>query len=297
MDRDSGIAATRDHEIVSAINRRTGAGLRVVGRAPHGRLGGAIYAEWPDGRPAVVTRFLGPLAEAERTAEVLAYARAHGLPVARHDRVVDLDDGVMFVQERLPSAPPRRLTPARMDSIVEINDRFAGALAGRPDPPVRLLCPDCDNDPCPRHEVLATHSARSRHVLDEILGIGRRGSREMVGDDLVHVDLTAANVLFDKNDRATGVVDWNLGAGRGDRLFALVQTRIDREWFVRSADADPVETAAAAHLDGILTDRIAPATLRLYWAHWMLRQLTWVVRSAPTDVVGWHLDLTESRLA
>lgn len=293
---DSKSPTTRDHEIVSAINRRTGAGLRIIGRALHGRLGGAIYAEWPDGRQAVVTRFVGSLAEAKCTADVLAHVRDRGLPVPRHDLVVDLNDDVMFVQERLPSAPPRRLTPGRVDAMVEINDRFAGALAARPGPPVRLLCLDCGSDPCPRHEVLATHSPRSRRVLEEILRIGRREPREMVGDDLVHVDLTAANVLFDENDRATGVVDWNLGASRGDRLFALVQTRIDREWFIQSPDADPVENAAAARLDEILVDRIAPATLRMYWAHWMLRQLCWAVRSAPPNVVDWHLDMTESRL-
>ena len=118
----------------------------------------------------------------------------------------------------------------------------------------------------------------------------------MVGNDLVHVDLTAANVLFDENDRATGVVDWNFGAYRGDRLFALVQTRIDREYFVQSPDADPVEDAAAAHLDEILVDRIVPATLRRYWAHWMLHQLCWVVQSAPSEVVEWRLDMAESRL-
>ncbi|WP_345581597.1 phosphotransferase, partial [Nonomuraea rosea] len=260
------------------------------GRALHGRLGGAIYAEWPDGRQAVVTRFAGSLAEAKRTADVLAYVRDRGLPVPRHDLVVNLNDGVMFVQERLPSAPPRPLTPGRIDAMVEINDRFAGALAGRPGAPGRLLCPDCGSDPCPRHEVLATHSPRSRCVLKEILRIGRREPREMVGDDLVHVDLTAANVLFDENDRATGVVDWNLGASHGDRLFALIQTRIDREWFVQSPDADPMENAAAAHLDEILADRIAPATLRMYWAHWMLRQLCRAVGSAPSNVVDWHLD-------
>ncbi len=287
----------RDHEVVSAINRRTGAGLRVVGRAPHGQLGGAIYAEWPDGRPAVVTRFLGPLAEAERTAELLAYVRDRGLPVPRHDLVVELNDEVMFVQERLPSAPARRLTPGRVDALVEINDRFADVLAARPEVPVPPLYLARSGDPHPRHEALAAHSERGRAVLEEILRICRREPGDMVGNDLVHVDLSAANVLFDENDRATGVVDWNFGAYRGDRLFALVQTRLDREWFVRSPDADPVEDAAAARLDEVLLDRIAPATLRLYWALWLLHQLCWVVRSAPSAVVVWHLDLAESRLA
>lgn len=290
-------AVTRDHEVVSAVNRRTGAGLRVVGRASEGKLGGAIYVEWPDGRPAVVTRFLASLAEARRTAEVLAYVRDRGLPVPRHDLVVELDDGVVFVQERLPNAPPRRLSPARVDAMVEINDRFAGALAARPDVPVRLLGLRPGNGPSPRHEVLEAHSPRSSRVLDRMLRIGRQQPHDMVGDDLVHVDLTAANVLFDEHDRATAVVDWNLGAYRGDRLFALVKTRFDREWFVRSPDADPVENAAAAHLDTILADRISPAVLRLYWAEWMLRQLYWAIRSAPSDVVDWHLDMAESRLA
>ncbi|GAA4952314.1 hypothetical protein HD597_000282 [Nonomuraea thailandensis] len=126
---DSRSPTTRDHEIVSAINRRTGAGLRIVGRALQGRVGGAIYAEWPDGRQAVVTRFVGSLAEAKRTADALAYVRDRGLPVPRHDLVVDLDDEVMFVQERLRGAPPRRLTPGTIDAIVEINDRFVGCCA------------------------------------------------------------------------------------------------------------------------------------------------------------------------
>lgn len=294
---DSTLPAVRDHEVVSAINRRTGAGLRVAGRAPHGKLGGAIYAEWPDGRQAVVTRFVGPLAEANRTVEVLAYVRDRGLPVPRHDLVVDLNDGVAFVQERLPSAPPRRLTPARVDAMVEINDRFAGALTARPDvpaPPLRLAR---SGGQCPRHEILEAHSHRSRRVLAEIRRVGHAEPREMLGTDLVHVDLSAANVLFDENDRATAVVDWNLGAYRGDRLFALVQTRFDREWFVRSPDADPIENAAAARLDEILHDRIAPATLRMYWARWMLHHLAWAIRSASSEVIDWHLDMAESRLA
>jgi aminoglycoside phosphotransferase (APT) family kinase protein len=289
--------AARDQAVVAAINRRTGAGLTVVGRAPDGELGGAIYAEWPDGRPAVVTRFLASLAAARRTAEVLAYVHDRGLPVPRHHLVVDLADGVVFVQERLPGAPPRRLTAATVDAMVEINDRFAGALAARPDVPVRPLFLDRGGDPHPRHEVLAEHGPRSRRVLDEILRIGKREPHEMAGTDLVHVDLTAANVLFDENGTVTGVVDWNLGAYRGDRLFALVKTRFDREWFIRSPDADPVEDAAVAHLDEILADRIPPATLRMYWAHWMLYQLYWAIRSAPSEVVDWHLEMAESRLA
>ncbi|WP_155830330.1 phosphotransferase [Glycomyces tenuis] len=288
--------AVRDRRIVSEINRRTGAGLTMTGRSLFGRLGGAVYAEWPDGRPAVVTRFLGSLAEARRTAGVLAHVRDSGLPVPRHELVVQLDDGVFFVQERLPSASPQRLSPARMEAIVGINDRFADALAARPEVPAPPQCSPRGGGSDPRHEVLAGHGPRSRRVLEQIVRITERAPDGMVGADLVHVDLSGANVLFDESGAATGVVDWNLGAYRGDRLFALVQTRFDREWFVRSPDADPVETAAAFRLDEILAERIPPDTLRLYWAWWMLRQLARAIRTASPEAVDWHLDLAESRL-
>lgn len=268
----------------------------MTGRAPFGKLGGAIFAEWPDGRPAVVTRFLGSLIEANRTADILSHVRDQGLPVPRHELVVQLDDGVCFVQERLPSARPRPLTPARMEAIVEVNDRFAGALAARPEVPVPPQCRSRDGGPDARHETLADHSPRSRRVLEQIIRIAERAPDETAGTDLVHTDLSGANVLFDENGTATGVVDWNLGVYRGDRHFALVQTRFDREWFVRSPDADPVETAAARRLDDILAERIPPDTLRRYWAQWMLYHLDRAIRTAPPEAVDWHLDLAESRL-
>ena len=118
----------------------------------------------------------------------------------------------------------------------------------------------------------------------------------LAGQDLVHVDLSAANVLFDDEDRATAVVDWNLGVYRGDRRLALVQTRFDREWFVRRPDADDTEMAAARRLDDILHDRIAPATLRVYWAYWLRHHLPRAFRSGAPAVIDWQLELAESRL-
>jgi len=291
--RIMGSTREQDEVVVAAINGRASISLRVTGRARHGNLGGAIFAEWADGRPAVVTRFLGSLAEAERTAEVLSYARARGAPVPRHELVVDLGDRVMFVQERLPSMPDR-LTPARVEAIVEINDRFAGALADRPDVPVCPLYLDPGDDP--RYEILAKYSPRSRRIRDAIVEIADHKSPTAPDTDLLHVDLSAANVLFDENDAAVAVVDWNLGVCRGDRLFALVKTRFDREWFVRAPDADPVENAAATHLDEILAARISADVLRRYWAAWLLYQLHRALPGESTAVIDWHLDLAEARL-
>lgn len=112
---------------------------------------------------------------------------------------------------------------------------------------------------------------------------------------VVHIDLTTPNILFDATGGISGVVDWNLGAHRGDRHLALVKTRFELEWGLHSPTAVE-EVAAAAHLDEILRQRVAPETLRAYWAHRMLYQLHVALQFAPPDVVEWHLEVAEHRL-
>ncbi|GAB3750692.1 phosphotransferase [Microlunatus parietis] len=290
-----------DSELIRAINRRTGAGLIVRGRAEHGKLGGAIYAEWPDGRPAVVTLFDGELPAARQVAEILNLLQDRGYPVPRHELVVELGDQVVFVQQRLPQAASTGLSLARIRGIAAINERFAGALADLPDvPPVTRWFRPPGTDPYLILDLVPQHDHRARDVAEEILRITTAEASEdrLAGDDLVHVDLSAANVLFDDQERPTAVVDWNLGVYRGDRRLALVQTRFDREWFVRRADPDQVELAAAHLLDEILTDLIPPDQLRTFWAFWLLHQLPRALRrGAAAPVIDWQLALAESRLS
>lgn len=255
-----------------------------------------MFVEWPDGRPGVITRFLGSLEEARRTASVIADAHNAGLPVPRHEFVVDIDGTVLMVQERLPGRAPTEITPTVIDTIVDLNDRFASLLADRPDVPILPLCLDSSGDPYPRHEVLASHGPRSRRLLGAITATATTGPRAMIGTDLVHIDLTTPNILFDPGGRITGVVDWNLGAYRGDRHLALVKTRFGLEWGLHSPVPAPTEIAAAAHLDEILRERVAPDLLRAYWAHRMLYQLHFALQFAAPDVLEWHLQVAEDRL-
>ncbi len=285
-----------DTALIDEVNRRSAAGLRPVGRAAEGTLGGALFVEWPDGHAGVITHYLGSLAEAERTADVLRYARERGLPVPRQELVLALGDQVILVQEQLPGSSAETVTPAVIDAIVAINDRFANVLADRPDVPTLPLCLGASGDPYPRHEILAEHSDRTRKILDAIIQVGRENPGELTGNDLVHIDLTSPNVLFDRSGVITGVVDWNLGAYRGDRHLALVKTRFEQEWAMHAADPNPAELAATAHLEGILNERIAPVTLRKYWAHRILYQLHFALQFAPPEVLAWHLEVAESRL-
>ncbi len=285
-----------DQVVLDAINEVADIELTLEGRADRGTSGGAILISLPDRRPGVVTRFLGPVAEAERTREVLSYVRRRGLPVPQHHLVVEVGADVFLVQERLPGRPPGVLTPAVVDGIIGLNDKFAGALRSRRDVPTLALCLTASGDPYPRHEVLAGHSERSRRLLREIRAIGQAGPDEAVGDDLLHIDLTPDNILFDEAGSVTGVVDWNLGVYRGDRSLALVKTRFDLQWQLQTPAPDPETVAAARHLDRHLEACVPVETLRRYWAHRLLYQLHWTLPSSPPDVVDWHLAFAEARL-
>ncbi|QGN32652.1 phosphotransferase [Microlunatus sp. Gsoil 973] len=250
-------------------------------------------ARWP---PGVITRFVGSLHGARRTADVVTKASDAGLPVPRHHLVVDLDGDVLMLQDRLPGAARNKITPVVIDTIVAVNDRFANLLEDRPDVPILPLCLDISGDPHPRHETLLAYGTRSRRVLGAIKAVGARGPRTMIGADLVHVDLTTPNILFDDNGGISGVVDWNLGAYRGDRHLALVKTRFELEWGLSSPAPERSEIAAAAHLDEILRQRVPPDVLRAYWAHRVLYQLHFALQFASPDVIDWHLRVAEERL-
>lgn len=285
--------------LVAEINERAGCQLSLLGLAEHGGSGGAVYVRWPDGRDGVVTRTPTSIARMRQTADVLAGARSRGLPVARHDLVVGLADGsVAVVQQRLPGTPPRRVDAGVIDAMVAMNDRFAGLLVDRPDVPIPPLHLRHSGPVYPRHEVLEGHNDRSRRLLRRIREIGEAEPHEMTGDDLVHPDYTLGNVLYDDRNQVTGVVDWNWGAGRGDRHFALVRIYTDLYWSTLGHDGGEygVQRSAFDRLDEVLESRLDPDALRLYWAHTTLNQLHWAILYHSPRVIDLFLRFGENRL-
>ncbi|GAA1717240.1 hypothetical protein GCM10009745_77440 [Kribbella yunnanensis] len=281
------MAADPRLELVAEVNHHMGSGLRLVGIADHGQSGGAAFVEWPDGRPGVVTRSSLPMADLARTAEVLGAARSAGVLVPRHEAFVELTDGVAVVQERLPGRPARRTDVEVIDALLAVTDEFVGLLAERTDVP----------PPSPHlyESGLEQHSPRSRRLLRRIHELG---DYEMTGTDLVHPDFTVPNVLFDDHGQLSGVVDWNLGAFRGDRHWALVKLRFDLAWAAAQPGDEQPDTRPEAieRLDRALETRLEPEVLLAYWAHWTLTQLHWAVLHDDTAVIDLHLELGESRL-
>ncbi len=283
--------------LVRRINQRAGCGLVHLGDADLGETAGAAYVRWPDGRLSVVTQATVSATRMRQTAEVLELARSQELPVPRHELTVELDGGVVaVVQQRLPGDRASCVDADVVDALVEVNDRFAGLLADRPDvpvPPLNLATPGAVD---PGHEWVARYSGRSRRLLRRIREISA-ASPEMTGTDLVHPDFTVPNVLFN-DGRVTGIVDWNNGAARGDRHFALVKLLFDLTWDAASpaGGQQHVQVDATDRLQMLLHQTIAPHLLQLYWAHWTLTMLSWTIPAGDPAAVDVHLALGERGL-
>jgi aminoglycoside phosphotransferase (APT) family kinase protein len=231
----------------------------------------------------------------QQTAEVLADARAAGLPVPRHDVVIELHNGlVALVQERLPGAPAPRINATVIDAMVRTNERFAGLLANRPDVPIPAMWLGHSGPGQPDYDVLATHSARVRRLLGAIHEVYDNGPHAMIGDDLLHPDYTLGNVLYDNQGNVSGVVDWNWGVLRGDRHFALVKIYIDLCWMTLSPRGPA--RSAFNRLDEVVDELISPPLLRMYWSHITVNQLHFWIRDNNTEAIDLFLKFGESRL-
>ncbi|WP_152362369.1 aminoglycoside phosphotransferase family protein [Microlunatus speluncae] len=284
-------------ELVRELNALAGCGLEVVEEIHRGQSG-AVFVRWPDGRESVVTTAFATIARMEQTAEVLEDVRAQGLPVPRHEFLLEVSPGtVAVVQERLPGRPRSRTDVATVDAAVAVNERFAGLLADRPEVPGPILSLGRPDDPVPA-EAVEEHSERARRMVALIRHAGRSGGSMSTRGDLVHVDFTVPNLLFDDAGMITGVVDWNYGVARGDRRYGLVKLLHTLSFAARSDGADAAPTGAALdHLDRLVSKEIPAPLLRRYWAHHTLTMLYSSLRWGTPRAFELHLELGESRLA
>ena len=285
-------------DLIEQLRAATGADLELIGPLPGGQVGAALV-RWPDGHDGVLTHWSDASdtswARIERTAELLDIARDAGIPAPRYELVTRLPDRIAVVQERLPGESPSRVDLALVERLVAIAGRGAGLLRGRPDVPAAELYLLRSGPGFCQHQPLTQYDERTRRLLDLVRRIGAESPHRMAGDDLVHLDFHPGNVLVDRTEAVTGIVDWD-GICRGDHRFALVTLRFDLA--VPGADAQDrsARSAAARWLDNRIDDLVDPATLRAYWAHMGLRQVDWAIRHhGPDDVDRW-LTVAASRL-
>lgn len=272
--------------VVEEINARTGSGLVVTGLSDQvGGVSSAAFVAWPDGRQSALTRPRTALPLMRLTATVLNEARAQGLPVPEHQLVLELSDGYLaVVQERLPGHHVNTLDQTTVAAFVAANERFAGLLRRHP----QVMPPPAFSVDGPGYgafeDTIGRHSRRGRQLLARLLEVDGGRPFRMRGDDLVHTDYSPGNVLFDDSGRVSGVVDWNFGAARGDRRYALIGLR----W--TSVGRSTVGPEELTRVDAALAD-LEPATRRSYEAHWAVYH----VHRAITE--GFSTDRIESDLA
>lgn len=254
--------------VIDEVNARTGSGLVLTGLADQvGGSSSAAFVAWADGRESAITRTRTPLALMRQTASVLNEVRRQGFLVPAHQLVLELADGyVAVVQERLPGHHVDALDSTTADAFIAMNDRFAGLLRDHPRVPRPRAFPDVTLGYGAFEHTIGHLGERGRRLLKRLLEVDGGHPFRMRGDDLVHTDYSSGNVLFDDTGRVSGVVDWNSGAVRGDRRYALLGLRwgsVGRRT-VGPRELDQIE-AELANLD--------PATRRSYEAHWVVDQI------------------------
>jgi aminoglycoside phosphotransferase (APT) family kinase protein len=263
--------------VVAEINERTGSGLELVGLADQvGGTSSAAFVRWPDGREAALTRTTTSLQVMQQTARVLATARARGLPVPRHDLVLELADGyVAVVQERMPGRQVAEVTPRVIDAFAAMSERFTDLLVDHRDVARPAAFPDDGLDDYGWGSTLGRHGERGRGLLRRLLEVDGGRPFRMTGDDLVHTDYSLENVLFDEQCHISGIVDWNQGAARGDHRFALIPR-------LGVHEHPAVQGEALDRLDQVVAT-IDPPLLRIYQAHWKVLHVHYAISNRLDD--------------
>lgn len=114
------------------MNSRSAAGLRLESVADRGSPL-ARFMCWPDGRAGVLTRSYETVERMITTADLLASLRSKGIPVPRHEVIVETSDAtVAVVQERLSGSPVGKVDVQTVGVMVALNEKFVGLLVNQP---------------------------------------------------------------------------------------------------------------------------------------------------------------------
>jgi hypothetical protein len=107
----------------------------------------------------------GQAGTVRRVESLIAAGRAHGVPAPRYELVAELPSAVAIVQELLPGTAPSVISRRTVESMIEVNRRCRGILAGRHDLPAPSLYLRADGPGYCLHEPLAVYDRRTARLL------------------------------------------------------------------------------------------------------------------------------------
>jgi hypothetical protein len=244
-----------------------------------------VYVRWPDGHRSVLTcQPAGNIAAVRRAEALLAAGRDAGIPAPAYELTAELPSVVAIIQELLPGSPPVIVNHRTFESMVEVNRRCRGLLAGRDKPPAPSLYLLTDGPGFCLHAPMAGYDRRTARLLDAIEEVGVWVPEHLAGDDLVHFDFHPENILVDTAGTVTGVVDWD-GASRSNGILDLATLHFDL------ARRQP---ELGRRLGVLLRDAAPEEVARACWALMSLRLVDWSIRElTPGEVITW-LDVAEA---
>jgi hypothetical protein len=257
-------------ELLGQINARHRTAFGLLEKYPDGEQGAFVVAD-ESGRRWVLkwapgARNLGWHQGPQRVTDLL---RGIGYPAPQYLLIEKLPEGIYSLQSVLPGAPLRRLTPALLPRLLELNRLQVGrAVPDSADYHQELINTVLvGGDGYCLHESLQQHSrgtAEMLRVLQALVVAHLDAPRRT--NDIVHTDFAHSNILV-HGEQVGGVVDWH-GAYTGDCSFDLATLL-----FYAYDDAD-----MRKQLWEYALARASLKLLSIYLAHMILRQVDWSLR-------------------
>ena len=218
--------------------------------------------------------------------DYLTHLKSRGYPAPQIITLKSQDHFTVVLQEFVPGEPLEPLTPNFLPQILALNQLQAKLIATPSDWPKVLIDTlfSGGHSYC-LHSSLTNYSATTRQILSQLKAIAPASTHLTCAQtDLVHFDFHGGNI-FAVNSQLSGVIDW-AGACLGDRFFDL--TTLVYYYYLDSSLRQPVEAEVLKH--------ISKDTLRLYYAHMILRQLDWSIRHHSPKAITGYLTISQQIL-
>lgn len=247
----------------------------LVGRCPGGEYGAFVVTD-PRGNRFVIKWRQDPnwVTQIEHATLITDRLRRAGCPAPRYVLSGVTGDGITFwLQTELPGQPLGALTATHVPRLLELNNLQAVRVVAEQNWQA-MIFGTVFEDRDGWSNTLKRHSPDTAHLASAVTHwvAGLEGSR-CEGNDVVHGDFTASNLLADGGE-ITGIVDWE-AAGRGDRAFDLACL------LFYEYETEDVRDA----LEARLLELTSLETAKVYLVHMILRQVNWSIRHHTIDAV------------